>query len=122
MWTVYEVATACPGLYKKPALPPPALPPFHVKSSLSTVQRILFEAINVPALYVTIQAVLSVFALRRTTTIVRDSGDGMSSKATHYFILQGGHYLRLGRLEKIRPQALKGRLISGFGDPWTYLF
>ena len=39
---------------------------------------LLFEAINVPALNVATQAVLSLLALRRTTTIVRDSGDGMS--------------------------------------------
>ena len=36
--------------------------------------------------------------------------------------IQGGHYLRLGRPEKILPKALVGRIISGFLIKWTYLF
>merc|ERR1740122_214335 len=38
----------------------------------------MFETFNVPAMYVAIQAVLSLYASGRTTGIVMDSGDGVS--------------------------------------------
>merc|ERR1711971_8402 len=37
-----------------------------------------FETFNMPAMYVAIQAVLSLYASGRTTGIVMDSGDGVS--------------------------------------------
>ncbi|KAJ7663468.1 actin 1 [Mycena olivaceomarginata] len=40
--------------------------------------QIMFETFNVPALFVQIQAVLSLYASRRTTGIVMHSGDGVS--------------------------------------------
>ena len=40
--------------------------------------QILFETFNTPAFYVSIQAVLSLYASGRTTGIVFDSGDGVS--------------------------------------------
>merc|ERR1712211_112640 len=39
---------------------------------------IMFETFNMPAMYVAIQAVLSLYASGRTTGIVMDSGDGVS--------------------------------------------
>ena len=38
----------------------------------------MFETFNVPAFYVSVQAVLSLYASGRTTGIVLDSGDGVS--------------------------------------------
>ncbi|POS81775.1 hypothetical protein EPUL_005634, partial [Erysiphe pulchra] len=45
---------------------------------------ILFETFNVPALYTSIQAVLSLYASGRTTGIVLDAGDGVSHAVPVY--------------------------------------
>ena len=44
----------------------------------------LFETFNVPALFTSIQAVLSLYASGRTTGIVMDSGDGVSHAVPVY--------------------------------------
>ncbi len=46
--------------------------------------QVLFETFNVPALYTSIQAVLSLYASGRTTGIVLDSGDGVSHAVPVY--------------------------------------
>merc|ERR1712121_510795 len=51
------------------------------KSAMAKLEmkiRIMFETFNMPAMYVAIQAVLSLYASGRTTGIVMDSGDGVS--------------------------------------------
>ncbi len=44
----------------------------------------LFETFNVPALYMSVQAVLSLYASGRTTGIVLDAGDGVSHAVPVY--------------------------------------
>src|ERR1700744_3647025 len=54
------------------------------RSNRETAAQILFETFNVPALYSSIQAVLSLYASGRTTGIVLDAGDGVSHAVPVY--------------------------------------
>jgi actin-related protein len=54
-------------------------PSFRAKAA-----EIFFEAFNVPALYVQVQAILSLYASGRTTGVVLDSGDGVTNAVPVY--------------------------------------
>lgn len=52
--------------------------PLNPKANREQMCRIMFDDFDVPAMYIQIQAVLSLYAAGRTTGIVVDSGDGVT--------------------------------------------
>ncbi|ELA48371.1 actin-1 [Vavraia culicis subsp. floridensis] len=63
--------------------------PINPKVNRERMLQIAFETFNVPSFYVSIQAVLSLYASGRTTGLVLDSGDGV----THIVPIYEGYSL-----------------------------
>ncbi|KAI0002086.1 actin-related protein [Russula vinacea] len=52
--------------------------PLNPRANRESAAQVFFDTFNVPALYISVQAVLSLYASGRTTGIVLDSGDGVT--------------------------------------------
>ena len=58
--------------------------PLNPLANREKAAELFFEAMNVPALYFSLQAVLSLYASGRTTGVVLDSGDGVTHSVPVY--------------------------------------
>ncbi|KAK6197448.1 centractin actin-related protein of the dynactin complex [Scheffersomyces amazonensis] len=52
--------------------------PLNPRKNRDKMSQILFESFSIPCIYISIQAVLSLYSSGRTTGVVIDSGDGIS--------------------------------------------
>ncbi|KAK7207302.1 actin-2 [Myxozyma melibiosi] len=58
--------------------------PLNPRGNRRRAAEVFFETFNVPALFVSVQAVLALYASGRTTGLVLDSGDGVSHSVPVY--------------------------------------
>ena len=58
--------------------------PLNPRRNRERAAEIFFETFNVPALFISMQAVLSLYATGRTTGVVLDSGDGVTHSVPIY--------------------------------------
>ncbi|XP_072941250.1 alpha-centractin [Epargyreus clarus] len=58
--------------------------PLNPRRNREKAAEVLFETFNVPALFLSMQAVLSLYATGRTTGVVLDSGDGVTHAVPIY--------------------------------------
>ena len=90
-------------------------PPLNPKANREKMTQIMFETFNTPAMYVAIQAVLSLYASGRTTGIVLDYEKEMqtSSQLENSYELPGGQVITIGKECFRCPEALFRPALAG---------
>lgn len=68
--------------------------PLNPRQNRDTAAQIFFETFNVPALFTSVQAVLSLYSSGRTTGLVLDSGDGVTHAVPVYEGFSMPHAIR----------------------------
>ena len=58
--------------------------PLNPRQNRDAAAQVFFETFNVPALYMSVQAILSLYSSGRTTGVVLDSGDGVTHAVPVY--------------------------------------
>jgi len=81
-------------------------PPLNPRSNREKMAEIMFETFKVPALYIGMQALLSAYAVEKTTALILDIGDG----TTHAVPIYNGFVL----VHAIRRSNLGGRDVTDF--------
>ena len=74
--------------------------PLNPKRNREKAAEIFFETFNAPALFISMQAVLSLYASGRITGVVLDSGDGVTHAVPIYEGMQDKNRIVLLEKEK----------------------
>jgi len=80
--------------------------PLNPKTNREKMVSMMFEGFNIPACYIQIQAVLSLYSSGRTTGVVMDAGDGVS----HTVPIYEGYDIR----HAVKRLDLAGRSLTAF--------
>jgi centractin len=87
--------------------------PLNPNRNREKAAEVFFETFNVPALFISLQAILSLYASGRTTGVVLDSGDGV----THVVPVYEGFAIQQG----IQRMDLAGRFVAFFWPFFRHL-